>query len=140
MDELSFALAIELQLRDVEEALSTRKGKGRLGDAVSSSDEVAFNDYREHLLSTARILADERLAESLDRAVRSDGGLLEELMKLELGDEGSRELAMQLSEEAVMVVPEEKSRNDMWRSMAVVEIGHCDIGYVWNYSCIRDDS
>ncbi|RPB06668.1 ankyrin [Morchella conica CCBAS932] len=21
-----------------------------------------------------------------------------------------------------------------------VEIGHCDIGYVWNYSCIRDDS
>lgn len=119
MDELSFALAIELQLRDVEEALSTRKGKGRLGDAVTSSDEVAFNDYREHLLSAARMLADERLAESLDRAVRSDGELLEELTKLELGDEGSRELAMQLSEEPVVVVPQEKSRNDMWRSMAV---------------------
>ncbi|KAI5838828.1 hypothetical protein DFP73DRAFT_484934 [Morchella snyderi] len=99
MDELSFALAIQLQLSDVEEALSSRKGKGRLGDAVSSSDEVAFNDYREHLLATARMFADERLAESLDRAVRSDGGLLEELTKLELGDEGSRQLAMQLSEE-----------------------------------------
>lgn len=99
LDNLSLQLAIALQLQDIDVAIASRKGKGRAGDAITSNDEVAFQDYRRHLEMSAQILLDQRLARSFDRAVRTDADELMQLTRAELRDERDRELAFQLSED-----------------------------------------
>lgn len=139
MDDLSFALAISLQLEDIHSAIASRKGKGRLGDAITSSDEVAFNDYREHLEAEAQILIDERLAQSLDRAVRADASLLLELTRAELNDESDRELAIRLADPSE--VTPGMARNHRLRDMAVgsrVEVTDSAIE-AWEQKCLEWD-
>lgn len=99
LDDLSLQLAIALQLKDIDVAIASRKGKGRAGDAITSNDEVAFQDYRRHLEMSAQILLDQRLARSFDRAVRTDADELMKLTRAELRDERDREIAFQLSED-----------------------------------------
>lgn len=116
MDELSLQLAIALQLEDIEAAVSSRKGKGRAGDAITSNDEVAFNDYRQHLEISAQILLDQRLARSFDRAVKTDSEEVMRLTRTELMNESDRELAFQLSEDPK---PTMMKKNAHLRSLAV---------------------
>lgn len=116
MDELSLQLAIALQLEDIEAAVSSRKGKGRAGDAITSNDEVAFNDYRQHLEISAQILLDQRLARSFDRAVKTDSEEVMRLTRTELMNESDRELAFRLSEDPK---PTMVKKNAHLRSLAV---------------------
>lgn len=116
MDYLSLQLAIALQLQDVEVAISTRKGKGKAGDAITSNDEVAFNDYRNYLEISAQILLDQRLAQSFDRAVKTDADELMQITRMELRDESDRKLAFRLSgEPSTMMV----KKNNHLRPLAV---------------------
>lgn len=115
MDDLSFQLAIALQLEDIEGVISSRKGKGKAGD-VATSNEVAFSDYREHLQKTAQILRDECLAQSLARAVIDDAEILLELTNAEKKDESDRELAFRLSGNPSTTVVNKDRR---WRDLAV---------------------
>lgn len=116
MDYLSLQLAIALQLQDVEVAISTRKGKGKAGDAITSNDEVAFNDYRNYLEISAQILLDQRLARSFDRAVKTDADELMQITRMELGDESDRRLAFRLSGEPSTMMVE---KNNHLRPLAV---------------------
>lgn len=116
IDDLSLELAITLQLMDIETAIASRKGKGRAGDALTTNDEVAFNDYRQHLEISAQILLDQRLARSFDRAVRTDAEELMQLTRTELMNESDRELAFRLSEDPRPMVVE---KNAHLRSLAV---------------------
>lgn len=127
MDDLSLQLAIALQLEDIEIAISSRKGKGRAGDAIASNDEAAFNDYRQHLEISAQILLDQRLARSFDRAVKTDSEEVMRLTRTELMNESDRELAFQLSEDPK---PTMVKKNAYLRSLAVgsgIEITDSDI-------------
>lgn len=127
MDDLSLQLAIALQLEDIEIAISSRKGKGKAGDAIASNDEVAFNDYRQHLEISAQILLDQRLARSFDRAVKSDSEEVMRLTRTELMNESDRELAFQLSEDPKPIIVK---KNAYLRSLAVgsgIEITDSDI-------------
>lgn len=116
MDDLSLELAIALQLKDVEVVMASRKGKGRVGDAITSNDEAAFNDYRRHLEISAQILLDERLARSVDRAVRTDAEELMRVTRAELRDESDRELALRLSEDPATNIVK---NNSQWRPLAI---------------------
>lgn len=116
MDDLSLELAIALQLEDVGVVIAARKGKGRAGDAVTSNDEAAFNDYRRHLEISAQILLDQRLARSVDRAVRTDAGELMRVTRAELRDESDRELALRLSEDPATKLVK---NNSQWRPLAI---------------------
>lgn len=117
LDNLSLELAIALQLQDIEVAIASRKGKGKAGDAITSNDEVAFQDYRRHLEISAQILLDQRLARSFDRAVRTDAEQLMQLTRAELRDESDRELAFRLSEDPATKVV--KKSNSHLRPLAI---------------------
>lgn len=116
MDDISLQLAIALQLKDVDFAIASRKGKGKAGDAITSNDEAAFNDYRKHLEITAQILLDQRLARSFDRAVRTDADELLQITRAEMRDESDRELAFQLSEDPSTTLVK---NNSHWRPLAI---------------------
>lgn len=117
LDDLSLQLAIALQLKDIDVAIASRKGKGRAGDAITSNDEVAFQDYRRHLEMSAQILLDQRLARSFDRAVRTDADELMKLTRAELRDERDREIAFQLSEDPAEMLM--KKLNSRLRPLAI---------------------
>lgn len=112
MDDLSFELAIALQLEDLAAITASRKGKGK----TISENEAAFNDYREHLEKTAQLLRDERLAQSIDEAVRADADELSRITRAELKDENDRELAFKLSEDPSITAV---NKDRKWRNMAV---------------------
>lgn len=76
MDDASAALAIQLQIQDIQqlsEAYGT-KGKGREGEL--SDSQLSINLYREDLQRNASILTDRQMIRSIARACQTDGEIL----------------------------------------------------------------
>ncbi|KAA8909079.1 hypothetical protein FN846DRAFT_943327 [Sphaerosporella brunnea] len=91
---------VAVQIADLEEALSlnARKGKAREG-APASAAEQALQHYRNYLTNVSAILADARLAASLDQALNVDARILSEALEEEQQALRDREMAIALSRE-----------------------------------------
>jgi hypothetical protein len=74
MDEPTAALILQMQLADLEDVLSSGKGKNREGE--STDQDVALSIYRQEVETRVSLLADRRMTESIARAVQTDGPLL----------------------------------------------------------------
>ena len=74
MDSLSAALAVQLQLNDIEELQNARKGKQPEGDIPDA--EHALTLYAEELARAQTLIADRRMGCSMSRAVQSDAGVI----------------------------------------------------------------
>ncbi|KAJ3500002.1 hypothetical protein NLJ89_g9985 [Agrocybe chaxingu] len=87
IDVETAALIAKLQLEDLEDTLSRRKGKGRAG-AVPSDEEYALQVQREQYEELLRVAEDAKIATSLRGAVETDIAYIEALM---LAEEAARE-------------------------------------------------
>ncbi len=85
-------LILELHLRDIEELLSTSKGKGREGE--HSDADLALLIYQHELEERDAIIADRRMARSHSRAVLSDSATVTKLVTE--NDVATRDRAMAL--------------------------------------------
>ena len=86
---------MQLQIGDIEELLSAKKGKGRDGD-ISDAD-LALATYQQELQAGTTILADQCMGRSLARAVVSDAALLNESLAEENTAASDRALAHSLA-------------------------------------------
>jgi hypothetical protein len=107
LDEADRQAIIAVQLADIEEALalSNRKGKAKEGASISPADH-ALQHYRDHLSNAATILADAKLAASIDQALNADAEVLGQAFQEEEQALRDRELALSLAEEEDEIVPE----------------------------------
>ena len=74
MDEHTAALILQLQLADLEDVMSSGKGKGREDQA--SDQDIAISAYRQEVETRLSLLADRRMTESIAKAVQTDGPLV----------------------------------------------------------------
>ncbi len=81
VDDTTATLLLELHLSDVEELLSTGKGKGNKSE--HSDADLAVLTYQNELKERDTIIADRRMARSLTRAVLSDAAIVTELLTQE---------------------------------------------------------
>lgn len=97
MDAETAALAIQLQLDDIEAYHSSFKGKGREDDGDDVS--VTFRIARQELENRRTALNDKKMALSISRAVQSDRAVLANEKAIELMAAADREVArrMQIS-------------------------------------------
>ncbi|CAA7264021.1 unnamed protein product [Cyclocybe aegerita] len=87
IDVETAALIAKLQLEDIEDSLSRRKGKGR-ARAVLSDEEYAIQVQREQYEELLTVAQDAKIAASLRGAVETDIAYIEALM---LAEEAARE-------------------------------------------------
>lgn len=98
LDDADLKAIIAVQLADLEDALThgDPKGKRKLGTA--SPTMTAMLSYREYLESAETIIADNKLAQSIDRALNEDAELLSQVMAEEQLAQMDRRIALSLSE------------------------------------------
>ena len=95
VDDATATLILQLQNRDIEELVQSRKGKGRDGEILDA--DLAKATYQQELQETARIRADRSMAQSFMQAVISDAALLNEALAAESAASADRALAYRLA-------------------------------------------
>ncbi|MCJ1230803.1 hypothetical protein MMC12_007477 [Toensbergia leucococca] len=99
MDEGTVDLILALQIEDLESLVSSRKGKGVEGSALTD-DQIAVELQKDELQKQEIILADFRMARSVSRAVQDDGAAVTILMSEERRSAQDREIACRMSGQA----------------------------------------
>ena len=74
MDAETVNLILELQLQDVRDLLSSRKGKQREGDVPDY--EIALQIQEAEFANVFTVLSDRRMCQSISRAIQDDGAAL----------------------------------------------------------------
>ena len=74
VDDATAALLLELHISDIEELLSTSKGKGREGECTDA--DLALSIYQGELKERDAVITDSRMARSLTHAVLTDAATL----------------------------------------------------------------
>ncbi|KAF8250894.1 hypothetical protein K440DRAFT_616536 [Wilcoxina mikolae CBS 423.85] len=99
LDSADMQAIIAVQLSDLDDALAqtTRKGKAKAGDSAATPGEAALRQYRDYLTSIASILADAKLAHSIDHALEADAAILAKHLVEEETARRDREWAIRLS-------------------------------------------
>ncbi|KAL7285673.1 hypothetical protein ACG7TL_000778 [Trametes sanguinea] len=101
------ALIAALALEDVKELQNHRAGDGT---AISADEELALRLYAEEASALDTFAQDVVMAQSLEKAMETDAGLLEELARLEEMARRDREFAIALSQ-GRMPQPAQPQRN-----------------------------
>lgn len=96
MDEETVNLILDLQIEDLQSLVSRRKGKGREGSAPTD-EELAVELQQNELQNQQTVLADNRMARSVSRAVQDDGAAIVILGAEERRSTRDHEMALSLS-------------------------------------------
>ncbi|PPR02526.1 hypothetical protein CVT24_001952 [Panaeolus cyanescens] len=88
-------LIAELHLQDIADIEGRRKGKGRAG--VKSDEEYALELMMSELQSVVSISEDNRLAQSISKALETDAAYLDAFMTAEAAAEADRRVAEAVS-------------------------------------------
>ncbi len=95
LDTTTLELIIRLQLEDLEQLESRRKGKHREGETPDL--DVAVGLYKAELASQAQLASDRAICLSISQAVTQDAELIQASLLEEQRAAGDRELAVRLS-------------------------------------------
>jgi hypothetical protein len=100
LDDADLQAIVAVQIADLEEALAlqNRKGKAKEGASITPAAQ-ALQQYRDYLSNVTTILADARLAASINQALNADAGVLGQALEEEQQALRDREMAISLSEE-----------------------------------------
>ncbi|KAK4665050.1 uncharacterized protein QC763_510030 [Podospora pseudopauciseta] len=97
LDHETLRLMVQMQLDDLHALGETarQKGKGHAGEKPDFA--LAIEGYRDELLRTSQLLADEAISKSITQAVRQDAAVIRALEAEEQRAASDREMAFQLS-------------------------------------------
>lgn len=98
MDEDGYDLVLKLMLEDARQISSAAAGKGKQQENTVSDAQIAFDLYAQELQNAVTIDADRRLTAGLQRALRTDGSAVIQLLEEERMAQHDHNVAVALSQ------------------------------------------